>query len=267
MKAGLWFAIGVGVTVIAVIVLLAAGWLIWGQRVWGMPMMGRGRVLGRGGVFGFQNTCPQTSGPGGGAGRMGGRGHGMMGRWWGSNSGNCVDRGTPGSQGGDLDLESTQAVIEDYLRDLGYDDLELSEVMEFEYNVYAIAEEPETGIGAMELLVDKRTGTVSPEMGPNMMWNEKYGMHVRRGSQVQENALTEDEALDTAQRWLDANRPGVSTEVHADPFYGYYTIHTLRDGEIEGMLSVHAETGQVWYHTWHGDFVQMMELEEHEHTD
>lgn len=28
------------------------------------------------------------------------------------------------------------------------------------------------------------------------------------------------------------------------------------------MLSVHGTTGQVWYHTWHGDFVQM--IEEHE---
>jgi hypothetical protein len=64
---------------------------------------------------------------------------------------------------------------------------------------------------------------------------------------------------------LEANRPGVSSVAHADPFYGYYTIHTLRDGEIEGMLSVHGESGQVWYHTWHGDFVQMVEMETHEH--
>jgi hypothetical protein len=77
------------------------------------------------------------------------------------------------------------------------------------------------------------------------------------------DTLTSDEALDIAQRWLDANRPGVTVEEHADPFYGYYTIHTLKDGEIEGMLSVHGSTGQVWYHTWHGAFVQMIEEEGH----
>jgi hypothetical protein len=55
----------------------------------------------------------------------------------------------------------------------------------------------------------------------------------------------------------------VTTEEHADPFYGYYTIHTLADGEIEGMLSVHGSTGQVWYHNWHGGFLQMIEGEEH----
>jgi hypothetical protein len=42
---------------------------------------------------------------------------------------------------------------------------------------------------------------------------------------------------------------------------GYYTIHTLRDGKIEGMLSVHGTTGQVWYHTWHGGFIRMEEEE------
>ena len=31
----------------------------------------------------------------------------------------------------------------------------------------------------------------------------------------------------------------------------------LKDGEIEGMLSVHGSSGDVWYHSWHGDFVAM----------
>lgn len=77
-----------------------------------------------------------------------------------------------------------------------------------------------------------------------------------------ENRVTEQEAVEIAQAWLDENKPGVTTEGHADPFYGYYTIHTERDGQIEGMLNVHGDTGQVWYHTWHGDFVQMIELDE-----
>lgn len=42
----------------------------------------------------------------------------------------------------------------------------------------------------------------------------------------------------------------------ADPerFYGYYTPHNLRDGEIEGMLSVNGFTGEAWYHAWRGPF-------------
>ena len=98
-----------------------------------------------------------------------------------------------------------------------------------------------------------------------MMWNAKYGMHrrggVRDASGPSENALSEHAVLDIAQNWLDANRPGVSVEGHADPFYGYYTIHTLENDRIEGMLSVHGSTGQVWYHTWHGAFINMLEAE------
>jgi hypothetical protein len=145
--------------------------------------------------------------------------------------------------------------------------LEIAELMEFERNFYAIVREAETGVGAMELLVDRATGAVVPEQGPNMMWNVRYGMHGRgmMGSPSETNTLSPEEAVAIAQRWLDANLPGASTEEHADPFYGYYTIHTLRDGEIEGMLSVHGRTGQVWYHTWHGAFAQMIELAEESH--
>lgn len=92
-----------------------------------------------------------------------------------------------------------------------------------------------------------------------MMWNGKYEMQ-RGGMMGRASAtrtLSGEEAVTIAQEWLDVHKPGATTEGHADAFYGYYTLHTLRDGQIEGMLSVHGTTGQVWYHTWHGDFVQM----------
>ena len=70
--------------------------------------------------------------------------------------------------------------------------------------------------------------------------------------------VSSDEARDVAQRWLDDNLPGREAG-SPDQFYGYYTLHFLRDGQIEGMLSVRGSTGDVWYHSWHGDFVQMTE--------
>ncbi|HET90539.1 MAG TPA: hypothetical protein ENN99_07355 [Chloroflexi bacterium] len=183
-----------------------------------------------------------------------------------------ADRGCAGAPGrygdtsssGALTIEEAYEAVERYVDALGYPGLEIAEVMEFEHNFYAIVRESNTGIGAMELLVDRYTGVVGPEMGPNMMWNARYGMHGRGGMMGSAGgilALTSEEASRIAQRWLDANRPGVTVEEHADPFYGYYTIHTLKDGEIEGMLSVHSSTGQVWYHTWHGEFIQMVEGE------
>ena len=163
-----------------------------------------------------------------------------------------------------IELSEAQEAVEAYVYNQGYDDLEIAEVMEFERNFYAIVREVDTGIGAMELLVDKTTGAVGPEVGPNMMWNARYGMHGRTGMMGRssdENTVSAERAVEIAQRWLDANQPGVDAEEHADPFYGYYTIHTVRGGEIDGMLSVHGTTGQVWCHSWHGDFVRMVEGE------
>jgi hypothetical protein len=165
-------------------------------------------------------------------------------------------------------LETAQKAVESYVARLGYgDELHVTEIMEFERNYYAIVAEEETGVGAMELLVDRDSGAVGPEPGPNMMWNAKYGMH-RRGSMMggydtDEMTLSPKEAQDVAQRWLDTNLPGRTTG-QADPFYSYYTLHFLNDSQIEGMLSVHGSTGDVWYHSWHGDFVAMAEGHGHE---
>ena len=70
--------------------------------------------------------------------------------------------------------------------------------------------------------------------------------------------LLPDEAQDIAQRWLDANLPGRAAG-NPDAFYGYYTLHFLKEGKVEGMLSVHGSTGEIWHHSWHGGFVQMTE--------
>jgi hypothetical protein len=168
---------------------------------------------------------------------------------------------------GTVTLEGAKTAVEQYLVRLGYDNLEVKEVMEFADNYYAIAAETDTGTGAMELLADKNTGAVGPEPGPNMMWNAKYGMMGRGGMGMMgrwatgEMTLSPEEAGAAAQRWLDANMPG-RTAGEADPFYGYYTFHFLKDGEIEGMLSVHGSSGEVWYHSWHGNFLAMIGEEE-----
>lgn len=64
-------------------------------------------------------------------------------------------------------------------------------------------------------------------------------------------------AVETAQRYLDRYLPGADADEEADAFYGYYTIHILRDGETVGMLSVNGTTRQVFLHTWHGDLIEM----------
>lgn len=115
----------------------------------------------------------------------------------------------------------------------------------------------------MELLINKYTGQVFPEMGPNMMWNTKYGMMSQAYTGVAPTAkmpVSSKQAKTLAQQFLDAYRPGL-TVADADTFYGYYTLHTLKDKKIEGMLSVNGYTGDVWYHNWHGAFIEMKEFE------
>ena len=51
--------------------------------------------------------------------------------------------------------------------------------------------------------------------------------------------------------------PILTADEHADPFYGYYTLHVNRDGQTVGMLSVNGYTGQVFPHTWHGKLLEM----------
>ena len=251
MKTAFKILVGIAAAMILVVASLGAGWLLWGQRLWASDMMGRsGRAWG-------DVPCDAWT-----------AGQGMMrpGTRWNTPQSCSTAETIAAPASGGIDIQEAQEAIEAYVQDLGYVNLEIAELMEFEHNFYAIVREHDTGIGAMELLVDKTTAAVGPEMGPNMMWNARYGARRRggmMGSRTSEtNSLSEAQALESAQRWLDVNRPGVVVEEHADPFYGYYTIHTMRDGEIEGMLSVHGTTGQVWYHSWHGDFEQMIEPHE-----
>ncbi len=158
-------------------------------------------------------------------------------------------------------MDEAVADVERYVEELGYSNLEVTEVMQFHRNYYAIVAEKDTHRGAMELLVDPVTGRVSPEPGPNMMWNTKYGMmsYGRMMRQIPQDApmtITAQQAEQIAQRWLDSNLPGLDAG-EADAFYGYYTLHFLKNGQVEGMLGVNGHNGDVWYHSWHGDFVAM----------
>jgi hypothetical protein len=81
---------------------------------------------------------------------------------------------TPNRSVGSLD--DARAAFERAVEGYGNSNLEVTEVMEFANNYYAEVEEKDTGIGAMELLINRPGSRVYPEPGPNMMWNTKYGM-------------------------------------------------------------------------------------------
>jgi len=213
-------------------------------------MMG-GRVMGgMMGGYGYGTTAPPaTSGQ-----------YGL---------GGC--RGTNGyvnpvpTQGVAITLDKAVDVAKAYLASLNNPDLAIDEVEEYTQNFYVLFYEKSTGIGAFEMIVDKYTGGIYPEMGPNMMWNTKYGMHNSgmtgwtAGTQTGPLTVTVDQAKVYAQQFLTANYPG-TTVGSTDTFYGYYHVDLLSADTTFGMLSVNGYTGQVWYHTWHGAFIQAVEL-------
>jgi len=199
--------------------------------------------FGPGGMMGGRGPTGQGYGPGMMGGMMGG---------WGASSAQAQPITSLGEakQAFQCNIDAT-----------GNKNLALDDVMQFQWNYYAIVNDMSTGRGAFELLANPQTGAVFPEMGPNMMWNTEYGHMAgfgmmggydpRPGAQP---SVSADQAQEIAQQWLDENQPGSATEI-PDQFPGYYTLHITRDGAITGMLSVNAFTGQVWYHTWHGVFV------------
>lgn len=175
--------------------------------------------------------------------------------------------GGPGMMGGyrsgspvaakPLSIEQAKQAAEDYLASGVYSDLVVKEVMVFDNHAYVIAVEESTGIGAQELLVDSISLQVVPEYGPNMMWNQKYGM--MGGTSNAEMTISAVEAVEIAQAYLDQHFPGTTVDPEPEEFYGYYTLDILRDGHPFSMLSVHGSSAEVFYHSWHGTFVEMWE--------
>jgi hypothetical protein len=259
------------VGVLAGTALLVCGGIVLGRTVlnrWGdgrpFAMMNRGGFIPNDkqenrfgpGMMGRRGVNPQPA-------QRGGFGSGMMGRF------NNNYTGTP------LTVDETKQAVESYLTSLNNTDLALKEVMVFNNNAYGLIVEKSTGKGALEVLVDPRTKAVSPEFGPNMMWNLKYSLMGAGGcgrgmmgaigtcgalqpstANVAEMTVTAAQAIQNAQEYLDKNIAG--TKAASDPmaFYGYYTLDYTKDGKPVGMLSVNGYTGQVWLHTWHGTFIE-----------
>jgi hypothetical protein len=167
--------------------------------------------------------------------------------------------------GRDIGMDSAVKIAERVAASYPAGDLSADEVIEFSDNYYASIREKSTGIGAFEILIDRLTGNVTREPGPDMMWNAKYS--VMRGGMMRgfsptgsgPMTVSAQRAQDIAQHWLDANQSGTRANP-PDSFYGFYTIDFEKTGTLVGMLSVNGYTGQVWYHSWHGSFIQSREL-------
>ena len=149
-----WLLVGL----IALIVPLAAVACVPGGR-----QLYPGGMMGNEGTTEYEEMMDSNSmtGYGGMMGSSGMMRHGgmmgpgsMMGGWGGYN---------PDAER--ITIDEAAESVERYLNAY-WQDLAAIEVMEFTWNFYAEVEEETTGIHAMELLIDKYTGQVYPEMAP-----------------------------------------------------------------------------------------------------
>ena len=142
--------------------------------------------------------------------------------------------------------DEARSLLSTFAAEFG-DEVELKDFMAFSNNYYAQVVDSKTGEGLAEILADRYSGAVYPEPGPNMAWNSRFGLWQASSEPSRYNL---ESARDLAQSFLSEYLPG-SEVVGSSSFPGYYTFDFGR-GEIEGMLSVNAGTGDVWIHNWHG---------------
>ncbi len=192
---------------------------------------------------------------------------------------NTQYRNISDSEGVVYSIEELTEEVESYIENYKTP-LEISDIFVFSDSQYyfSIIEE-ETQRGAMELLVNPYTKEIYPEYGPNMMWNLKYGMHGgigRRGMMGRgyydndlaidndnisiDNDLTYEQAMNEANDYLIKTGEALEVGEEYHEFYGYYTFHVVKDDNPYGMLSVNGYTGEVWYHNWHGELIEIIEM-------
>jgi hypothetical protein len=226
---------------------------------WSASMMGRQDQGPSAGMMGGQGQGPY-------AGMMGGQGLGtnasMMGRQGQEPYAGMMGSSMMGSMGsmgivwlpGDgvavSSIPAARARAASAARAAG---LHPGEVMWFDNGFYVELKDS-SGKPATEVIVDPRTGTVSNEPGPAMMWNTRFGMMGADGSSA--GLVNSTKARGIATSWLTANRPGTTIK-SIDAYPGYFTLDLQSNGVVSGMMSVNSSTGAAWYHTWHGAFIAM----------
>lgn len=115
----------------------------------------------------------------------------------------------------------------------------------------------ETGANAYELMVYKYGGQVITEMGPNIMWNTKYGyMNWGKNGEV---TVSEEQATDIAKKFL--SQMGAEYSIGKPELApGYYEFMIQKDGKDYAELDVNGYTGQVWLENWQGPILNTIEI-------
>lgn len=167
-----------------------------------------------------------------------------------------------------MTIDQVEELVKDYLRDLDDSNIQVEEIIEFANDFYVRFSEKDTGINAFVALVDPYTGRMYAGHHPDKFWNTKYRGESYRESRGRPESIdwpsgpmtiTEEQAWSNAQRAILGYIP--EGEIGSvEPFYGYYTIPILQQGNVVGLVSINGYTGTVCYEACHGSVLGRVEL-------
>lgn len=208
----------------------------------GMTAGSPGGMMSGSTVQGTNNSRMSGGGMGSGMLGAGGMASGMMKN---TMTHGYLDVITPLTTSGEA-LTAIQAFI-----DASNSKLHISELWEYE-TVYKAELSDINRAKALDLLADKVTGAVMPEMGLSMMMNASYGKSlynmVIAGRKL---IITPDQATELAQEFIDSNTlPYTLGEVEIYPgFYKFHTQITDSSGNFGLDIMVNGYNGKIWMDT------------------
>lgn len=176
-----------------------------------------------------------------------------MGPGWNGNSGPGV---RPNSEDVDpISMEEARTAVQNFLLAMNRDDLEAGDILIFSGGAYARVMETDTGMGALEVMVDPVSREALPIHGPALMLNQRYGVNDQDGDASPEENLSAEEARQAAEDYLK-QQGSEGTASEPVPFYGYYSVEVQQDEQVLGLLVVSAADGSVFaYDDW-GEFIE-----------
>jgi hypothetical protein len=130
-------------------------------------------------------------------------------------------------------------------------DLQISALWEYQ-NVYKAELADTNGQKAFDLVGEKLTGAVLPEMGYSMMMNASYGKLLQKTPAFKKHvALTPGEATAAAQAFVTKNAGLINYNLATPEAYpGFYKFHATDTLGKPGFdIMVNGYTGAIWMNT------------------
>lgn len=199
-----------------------------------------------------------------------GYGYGMMGSY-GRGCGGVNNGAGYGMMGGGynaaslgINLTNGQVTLDDQVLSIAKayvqvlnQDLRIAEIHEYSDSYEVELKESKTENKAFEFMISKNEGYIFIEMGPNVMWNNKYGHMNWRGTK--NTPITAEQAAKAAQDYVNQQMGNAYTLEQPEAAPGYYEFMILKDGKDYAELDVNGYTGQVWFESWHGPILKTIE--------